>query len=308
MIERAGGSGITATQVVAYTNDAAPTSDDLAITVNDPGGTAALRKVTLANLFVNTPIQGWTQQTAPAAVANLVKAWAADYAAGDTRLWFQSESGNPIAIGNNSIGIYNTADITTNYEKAELKFSANTLYLTEAKGGSGTARDFFIQSNSSLYLDGASTVAVRAGGSLITFYLNNVGFSFFTAATDNDPRLDIVQTRIATTDATPTTLQTITLAADQTYLIEARVVARRTGGVSGSDGDCATYIIKGTYNKIGAGNAAIVGALEINQQELVAGYDATLTLSGSTVLVTVTGVATTNITWHVTTFSQYMSI
>lgn len=47
-------SGIVFTQtkkVTDLTADTAPTSDDLTMTVNDPGGTPANRKVTLANLF-----------------------------------------------------------------------------------------------------------------------------------------------------------------------------------------------------------------------------------------------------------------
>lgn len=48
--EIASGSALAASDIVAYTADASPTSDDLVITVNAPGTTPALRKVTLANL------------------------------------------------------------------------------------------------------------------------------------------------------------------------------------------------------------------------------------------------------------------
>src|ERR1051326_9158900 len=39
------------------TADTSPTSDDLIVTVNDPGGTPANKKVTLANLFA--AMQTW---------------------------------------------------------------------------------------------------------------------------------------------------------------------------------------------------------------------------------------------------------
>ena len=39
------------TKVSALTADGSPTTDDLIYTVNDPGGTPASRKVTLANLI-----------------------------------------------------------------------------------------------------------------------------------------------------------------------------------------------------------------------------------------------------------------
>lgn len=42
--------------IIGLTVDTAPTSDDLIFTVNDPGGTPANRKVTIANLFANVDI------------------------------------------------------------------------------------------------------------------------------------------------------------------------------------------------------------------------------------------------------------
>lgn len=44
--------GFDVSTVTGYTEDTTPTSDDLVVTVNDPGGTAALRKVTRANFFL----------------------------------------------------------------------------------------------------------------------------------------------------------------------------------------------------------------------------------------------------------------
>jgi hypothetical protein len=41
--------------IVGLTADTAPSSDDLILTVNDPAGTPANRKVTIANLFRNLP-------------------------------------------------------------------------------------------------------------------------------------------------------------------------------------------------------------------------------------------------------------
>jgi hypothetical protein len=41
--------------IVGLTADTGPSSDDLIITVNDPGGTPANRKVTIADLFQNIP-------------------------------------------------------------------------------------------------------------------------------------------------------------------------------------------------------------------------------------------------------------
>ena len=43
-------TNLWATKITELTEDTAPTSDDLAVTVNNPGGTPATRKVTLTNL------------------------------------------------------------------------------------------------------------------------------------------------------------------------------------------------------------------------------------------------------------------
>lgn len=50
-----------------------------------------------------------------------------------------------------------------------------------------------------------------------------------SVATNNDPSERVFQNRAATTDATVTTLHTVTISASNTYTIEADVVARRTG-------------------------------------------------------------------------------
>lgn len=61
------------TKISGYTADAAPTSDDLIVTVNDPGGTPVNRKVTLANLATALAgMSGFTGTFAPVADAATV--------------------------------------------------------------------------------------------------------------------------------------------------------------------------------------------------------------------------------------------
>jgi hypothetical protein len=52
-----------AKKITDLTADASPTSDDLIETVNDPGGTPASRKVTLANLW--TALKSFTKVGLP---------------------------------------------------------------------------------------------------------------------------------------------------------------------------------------------------------------------------------------------------
>lgn len=102
----------------------------------------------------------------------------------------------------------------------------------------------------------------------------------------------------STTDATATTLLTIALDASTTTLIEAHVVARRTGGSAGVAEDGAGYVLRGTY-KVVAGSATLIGAVNADYTaEDQAGWDATLDTSGQTVRVRVTGAANNNITWY----------
>jgi hypothetical protein len=107
----------------------------------------------------------------------------------------------------------------------------------------------------------------------------------------------IIQARVTTTDATQTTLYTFTLPASTTYLIEATVVARRTGGSSGSAEDGAGYVVRGVYKNVG-GTATLIGAVsQIFVAESQGGWDATLTVSGGSVLLRVTGAANNSIAW-----------
>lgn len=110
---------------------------------------------------------------------------------------------------------------------------------------------------------------------------------------------DTVVGRVNTTDATVTTLATIPLKASYTYLIEARVVARRTGGSAGAVDDGAVYVIRGGYTMVGGVATAISGTTPqaAFTDEDQAGWAATLDTSGTTVRVRVTGAVNNNVTW-----------
>lgn len=116
-----------------------------------------------------------------------------------------------------------------------------------------------------------------------------------TAATTN-PKREFIQNRLATTGNTVTTLHTFTIPASTAQGFEIKVIARRTGGVSGSAEDCA-YYTHSTLVKNAAGTAAFVGTTTTVLKESVAGYDCILDVTGATMRVRVTGVTTTNITW-----------
>lgn len=127
-----------------------------------------------------------------------------------------------------------------------------------------------------------------------------------SAATNDDPELHMQQGRVTTTDATVTTLMSITLNASKTTLIEARVVGRRTGGAAGTAEDGIGVIVRGAYKMVGGAATALTNGTPTTDFETddQAAWTATLDTSGATVRVRVTGAANNNVTWHATCFCQ----
>jgi hypothetical protein len=102
-----------------------------------------------------------------------------------------------------------------------------------------------------------------------------------------------------TTTATPKVIDTVLIDASTTTILIATVGARRTGGVAGSAEDGAAYKFVGAYKAVG-GTATLIGAIQnvITAQEDQAGWDATFTVSGLNVMVSVTGATDNNIDWN----------
>ncbi|CAB4191725.1 hypothetical protein UFOVP1229_108 [uncultured Caudovirales phage] len=103
---------------------------------------------------------------------------------------------------------------------------------------------------------------------------------------------------VNTTDNTVTTLATIPITSGRTYMIEARVAARRTGGSSGTAEDGASYCRRGTYTTK-SGTVTLMGSVQTigTDAEDQAGWDVTMTISSTNVLVRVTGATNNNVTW-----------
>ncbi len=135
----------------------------------------------------------------------------------------------------------------------------------------------------------------------------NEVFRIESVATNDDPSERVFQNRAATTDATVTTLHTVTISASNTYTIEADVVARRTGWSAGTAEDWASYKVVATVKNV-AGTATIVGAVnQLVVQEDQAGWDATIDVTAGTARVRVTGATNNNVTWHLTLRTRQVS-
>ncbi len=112
---------------------------------------------------------------------------------------------------------------------------------------------------------------------------------------------------VNTTDATVTPVSTITCAADTTTCIDAIVVARRTGGTAGTAQDGAAYQVYSVLKNV-AGTATEIAAEALTViGEDQAGWTVTVTVTGATALINVTGAVDNNISWicdyHLTTVS-----
>lgn len=105
-------------KISELTADATPTSDDLIITVNDPGGTPANRKVTIANL--NSVLD---HDTLSGFVANEHLDWTADQGATNIH------SGNipDISASYKAVGADETANVTAATDSAAGKVELATI-------------------------------------------------------------------------------------------------------------------------------------------------------------------------------------
>ena len=157
------------------------------------------------------------------------------------------------------------------------------------------------------FLTGGLTTDLGAPACIYQATLGSAARITTSAATNDDPTEIVYQNRVATTDATVTTLHTIAIPATTTVKISASVVARRTGGAAGTAEDGATYERVAAVKNV-AGTATIIGAVATPTTiEDQAGWDCTITVSGGNALLRVTGAVDNNITWHATIYVEAVS-
>ena len=120
-----------------------------------------------------------------------------------------------------------------------------------------------------------------------------------STATNDDPELKVYQNRVATTDATVTTLHTIAIADNTTYALTATVECRCTGGAGGNSGKAARFDFISRARR--SGGIALLGTVTATytDQDGTA-WAATFDVDGgNNARIRVTGGATDDIVWHV---------
>lgn len=105
------------------------------------------------------------------------------------------------------------------------------------------------------------------------------------------------QSKITTTDATNTEIFSVLVDTNKTVMMDVSVVARRTGGSAGTNGDSAFYRLVGAYKNIG-GVLTGIGTPSLVSGEDQAGWNLSFTSVSNTAIVQVTGAANNNITWE----------
>lgn len=114
------------------------------------------------------------------------------------------------------------------------------------------------------------------------------------------------QTTGTTTDATFTSIKSISVPNDSIVMIEARVKARKTGGTgAGSVGDGACYVRTIAVKNIG-GTVSLVRRQSDFTAEDILGFNCQLAISGTNVQLQVKGSANNNVAWQATTKTEVL--
>lgn len=105
--------------------------------------------------------------------------------------------------------------------------------------------------------------------------------------------------KVKTTDASVTPIIRTPVPNGKTVMINASIVARRTGGLAGADGDSAFYDLTGGYKNIG-GVLTGIGTPSLFGGEDQVAWGVGFTISAQEAVVTVQGAANNDITWECT--------
>jgi hypothetical protein len=109
--------------------------------------------------------------------------------------------------------------------------------------------------------------------------------------------LDVESATVNTTNNTTTTIQTIAIPAGAVVMIEARVHSKKTGGAGvGPTGDGNAYIR--TVKAKNVGGTVTIGTVSSTfTSEDIGAFNATMAVSGTNIIVQVSGSANNNVTW-----------
>lgn len=210
-------------------------------------------------------------------------------------IWLTNNAGSPLAIiGKNISGGLQTGFLDIRDTNAEIKVCLSLNQFSQSD---------FINTGLSFGIGNFTTV---------TSALGKIHVKGVDSTTLINQRLepvigvteDTIGNTIGTTDATVNvTAQTIHTSTDKVVSLESTIVYRKTSGAGvGTTGDGTTIKLNSSVKNVG-GTLTLdtVQNTYTGTTNAIVGAVATYTISGTTVLVSVTGVVNNNITWNVIT-------
>lgn len=287
-------------------------------------GTGALNQIFIAshigqvegrNRFVMAPVSG----TASAATKIIFNTDGTGVLVGTLEVPSLGTVNYASSVAAHAIKKYLSA--TTGTTLSVIKDDANYINDGVIAVNAASANQTLTMPATTFYMDGFSLVFNKAGGYNLTLVPNGTatvngsgsnyvsrGYNTQLVATYNQSAGNWVivednnrnANSVATTDATVTTLSTITIPTDSVVFVEARILARRTGGSAGTAGDSAAYVRRIRYKNVGGTVTANAPTTEFTDEDQAA-WNATLDVSGTTGRIRVTGATNNNITW----FSEF---
>ena len=169
-----------------------------------------------------------------------------------------------------------------------------------------TSDDFrlYVEQGGAKKLVGEADFVKKTGDTISQPTIGNEVLRLESVATNDDPNWITIQARVATINATKTTLWSETPADDKISTYECHVIARQTAGTAGTVGQGAAYARYYTIRRI-SGTTTLIGTTSNPKgHESDVNWDCIFELSGTDVLLRVTGVADETITWHATIYKQ----
>lgn len=123
----------------------------------------------------------------------------------------------------------------------------------------------------------------------------------YADAAASNANWEMFQAQTTTTDATATTLTSVTVPTDSVMFMRVKIVGRRTGGSSGANGDSAIYERTARFKNVGG--TVTINSLQsdFTSEEITQlGWNGTMDVSGTSARIRVTGAANNNVTWTAT--------
>jgi len=217
----------------------------------------------------------------------------------DRRNVFKMTFGGQTYINNTGVAITQTASSILDLRSTTLGFLAPRMTSAQRNVISTPATGLQIYNTTNNQYESYNGVRWANIGAHITNdnILQEV-FRLESIETNDNPYVSYVQGKVTTTDATVTTLKTFPTVLDTTYSIKVRVLARRTGGTAGTNGDSALYEKVACFRNILGTVTQLGTTTDLVTIESVPAYDVTFDILATDIRLRVTGVANTNITWH----------